>query len=73
MKRIDLVVACAVDHARAATDAVLPALGSGQAGVGEIVGPGAAAAANRLDDPVDGQAVDLRTIKLPEAVVSYRL
>ena len=63
VERVDLVVARAVDHARAAADAVLPSLGAGQAGVGEVVGPGAAAAADGLDDPVDRQAVDLRTCR----------
>ena len=73
VERVDLVVAGAVDHAGAAADAVLPALGAGQAGVGEVVGPGPAAAADRLDDAVDRQAVDLRLVDLPESVVADRL
>ena len=73
VERVDLVVARAVDHACSPPDAIIDPLGAGEARVGEVVGPGTTAAADWLDDAIDGQAIDLREVNPPLAVVSDRL
>src|SRR5262249_17087361 len=73
VERVDLVVAGAVHHAGTAANAILTALRAGQAGVGEVVGPGPAGPTDGPDDAADRQAVDLRSVNLPESVVADRL